>query len=136
MSKLKIFALASIVMCLLTTSVAPTVSAAFQCDHMNRPGFKLSNLSPPEQAQAALCPISDDKDKTVPEIIGIIVGVLSWIIGIASVIVILVQGLRLILSGGNSQTASEARNGIIYALVGLLVALSANILVHYILDQL
>jgi len=134
MSKLTILSFISAVICLLVISLANPVLAAVDCDNLP----PLSELAPAEQAEAALCPVigNDTETTTVPEIIQIIIGILSWVIGIASVIVILVQGLRLILSGGNSQTATEARNGIIYALVGLAVAISAAILVRYIVDQL
>ncbi len=50
-----------------------------------------------------------------------IIDLLTVIVGIAVVIVIIVSGLKLITSGGDSNAITSARNGIIYALIGLII---------------
>ncbi len=56
--------------------------------------------------------------------------------GIAAVIMIIIGGLRLILSGGNPNQISEAKNMIIYALVGIVVIVMAQFLVRFVLGDL
>ena len=48
------------------------------------------------------------------------------LLGGISLIVIVLQGLRFVLSSGNPEKTTQARNGIIYALVGLTVALAGS----------
>lgn len=62
----------------------------------------------------------------------IVFGVLAAI----AIIIIIVSSLRLASSQGNPQEATKARQGIVYAAVGLIVALSAEIIVTYVLGAL
>ncbi len=65
-----------------------------------------------------------------------IVNLLLFIAGIIAVIVIVVAGLRYVTSNGDSGATSKARNEIIYALVGLAVAIMAYSLVNFILENI
>jgi len=59
-----------------------------------------------------------------------VLSILSYAVGAISVIVIIIAGLRLVLSGGDPQTLTSARNAIIYAAIGIVVfALSQSIVV-------
>jgi len=69
---------------------------------------------------------------TVPNILQIVFG----IIGALALTMITVSGLRYILSAGNPDRASRARNGIIYALVGLAIAISAEAIVTFVGSRL
>lgn len=62
--------------------------------------------------------------------------ILVYIIGIASVIVIIIGGLRYILSNGDANTVNTAKNSIIYALVGLVIAILAQTIVTFVLGRL
>ena len=62
------------------------------------------------------------------------VNILSIIIGIAAVIVIIMAGLKLITSGSNPQDVTKAREMILYAVVGLVIAAFAQIIVRLFLD--
>lgn len=64
-----------------------------------------------------------------------VVSILSWIVGVASVVMIIISGLRMIIANGDSSKIASARNGIIYALVGLVVAVSAQAFVHLVLSR-
>jgi hypothetical protein len=48
---------------------------------------------------------------------------------------IIYGGFRFITSGGNSDATKDARNTIIYALVGLLVVLLVNLLITFVFNQ-
>ena len=55
-------------------------------------------------------------------------------LGAIAVLVIVIAGLRLILSNGDPQTVARSRNTIIYAAVGLAIAVSAEVIVTYVLN--
>lgn len=61
-----------------------------------------------------------------------ITNVMLFIIGAISVIMIIIGGLRYILSGGDSANVSAAKNTILYAIVGIIVALLAYAAVSFI----
>ena len=65
-----------------------------------------------------------------------IINMVSILIGIAAVIMIIVGGLKFITSGSNPQDVTSAREMIIYAAIGLIVAASAQLLVRFILSKL
>lgn len=63
-------------------------------------------------------------------IITFIVNLLSGIAGIIAVIVIILGGLKFVTSGSNPQDVSNAREMIIYAAIGLVIAISAQLIVR------
>jgi hypothetical protein len=63
------------------------------------------------------------------------ISILSTVVGIAAVIMIIISGMRYVTSGGDASGVSSAKKGIIYALVGIAVAASAQIIVHFVLDR-
>lgn len=78
--------------------------------------------------------------KTNPDLIGgILKNVINFILylaGTIAVIVIVIGGLRYITSDGDPQKASQARNSIIYALIGLAVAVLSFSIVNFVVGQL
>ncbi|HUD06391.1 MAG TPA: hypothetical protein VMR34_00740 [Candidatus Saccharimonadales bacterium] len=69
------------------------------------------------------------------KIIGTVLNILSLVVGIAAVVMIIVAGLRYILSGGESQNVNNAKNTLIYAVVGLVVVALAQIIVHFVINS-
>ena len=64
-----------------------------------------------------------------------IVNILSAIAGVAAVIMIIIGGLRYVTSAGNADTAKNAKNTILYAVVGLIIVALAQLIVHFVLNQ-
>ncbi len=62
------------------------------------------------------------------------VNILSLVVGIAAVIMIIYGGLRYITSGGDSGSVGNAKNTIIYAIVGLIIVALAQLIVHFVLN--
>jgi hypothetical protein len=58
------------------------------------------------------------------------------IIGAVAVLYIVIAALQLITSGGNPESAKKARETIIYAVIGLIVAVSAEAIVTFFLNNL
>ncbi len=70
---------------------------------------------------------------SVENLIGDIVNILSIIVGVVAVIMIIYGGFRYVTSSGDSANISTAKNIIIYAIIGLIVAALAQIIVKFVL---
>jgi hypothetical protein len=64
-----------------------------------------------------------------------ITNVLLFVIGAISVIMIIIGGLRYVISGGDSSNVTAAKNTILYAVVGLVVALFAYAIINFVLTS-
>lgn len=63
----------------------------------------------------------------------IVSNVILWMIGPAAVIIILYASIRLVTSGGNDETVRKSLKEIIlYALLGLILAILADTIVKYV----
>lgn len=60
---------------------------------------------------------------------------LSIIVGIAAVFMIIFAGLRYVTSGGKEEGVKNAKNTILYAIIGLVVVALAQIIVHFVLTE-
>lgn len=69
---------------------------------------------------------------TVETIISVVLG----FIGAIALLVITVSGFRYVTSAGDPERASKAKNGIIYALVGLVVAIIAQAIVAFVVSEI
>lgn len=61
---------------------------------------------------------------------------ISIVSGIAGVVMVMLGGFRYIRSSGDPGKIGEAQNTIIYAVVGLVVAASGQLLVAFVLNRL
>ena len=61
---------------------------------------------------------------------------LLYVIGAISVIMIIVGGIRYVVSNGDSAQITAAKNTILYAVIGLAVALLAFAIVNFVITQL
>lgn len=76
--------------------------------------------------------ICDNSGENIGGIIPILIDTLLFIVGILSVIMIIVGGLRYTTSAGDSQAVTGAKNTILFAVIGLVVSLVAYALVHWV----
>lgn len=58
------------------------------------------------------------------------------VIGVAALVYIIIAGMSLITSQGDPQAAAKARQTIIYAVIGLIIAISAEVIVTFVLNSL
>ena len=63
-----------------------------------------------------------------------VVNVLLFIVGALSVIMLIIGGIRYTVSGGNSSNVTAAKNTILYAIVGLVIAFLAFAVVNWVLN--
>lgn len=64
-----------------------------------------------------------------------ITNVLLFIIGAISVIMLIIGGIRYVVSGGDSGAVTSAKNTILYAIVGIVVAILAYALVNFVITS-
>ena len=69
-------------------------------------------------------------------VISTIVDVLLYVIGILSVIMLIVGGIRYTVSNGAQDKVTTARNTIMYSIVGLIIAFLAYAIVHWVIGRL
>lgn len=63
-----------------------------------------------------------------------ITSALLWIIGILAVIMIVVGGLKYVISNGDANRIQSAKNTILYAVIGLVVAILGQAIVLFVVD--
>lgn len=64
-----------------------------------------------------------------------IVNLLLFVIGAVAVIMIVVGGIRYVTSNGESSAVTSAKNTILYAVIGLVVAVMAYAIVNFVIVQ-
>lgn len=64
-----------------------------------------------------------------------ITNVLLYLIGAISVIMLIIGGLRYVVSGGDSTAVQNAKNTILYAIVGIIVAILAYAIVGFVISS-
>jgi hypothetical protein len=69
---------------------------------------------------------------TITNLVGIVFGIL----GAVAVLMIVVAGFRYIVSAGDAQATAKAKNGIIYACVGLGVSIAAEVIVQFVVGRI
>jgi hypothetical protein len=65
-----------------------------------------------------------------------IVQIIVWLVAIISVLMVVIGGFRYVVSGGDSNATSGAKNTILYAVIGLAVAIFAQVIVSFVLSQI
>jgi magnesium-transporting ATPase (P-type) len=64
-----------------------------------------------------------------------VINVLLFIIGVISVIMIILGGIRYVLSNGDSAQITSAKNTVLYSVIGLVVALLGYAIVNFVVAQ-
>lgn len=82
------------------------------------------------------CAVADTGARNkVNDTIKLAINLFSAIVGIISVVMIIVGGIKYITSGGDSGNVTSAKNTILYAVIGLVVVALAQIIVKFVLDR-
>lgn len=64
-----------------------------------------------------------------------ILQIIFGIAGALAVLMIVIAGFRFVTAQGNPQEVSKARNTIVYAVIGLLIAITASAIVRLVLGE-
>lgn len=81
-------------------------------------------------------PVVVNSGPSVNQLISNIISILIYVVGIASVIVIIIGGIMYVVSAGNPDSVKKAKDAILYAVIGLVVAFSAFAIVNFVIGRL
>ncbi len=76
-----------------------------------------------------------DAGGNVNSLIADVINIFSLVVGVVSVIMIIIGGFRYITSGGDSSNVSNAKNTILYAIIGLVIVALAQFIVRFVLSR-
>ena len=74
-------------------------------------------------------------DNRIAKLVNTVVDILSWIVGIAAVIMVIISGFKYITSGGDTSSVASAKGTLIYAIVGLVIVALAQLIVTFVLRR-
>lgn len=72
---------------------------------------------------------------SVEGVISTAINLISLIVGVIAVIMIIIGGLKYIMSSGDSNNINSAKNTILYALIGLVIVAFAQVIVKFVLNK-
>ena len=65
-----------------------------------------------------------------------ITNTILYIVGIVAVIMLIIGGIRYVISGGDSKKVTDAKNTVLYAIIGLVIAVFAYAIVNFVITSL
>lgn len=71
----------------------------------------------------------------VDTVVSSVVNILMWIVGIVSVVMIVVGGMKYTMSNGDANKVQSAKNTILYSVVGVVVAVTAYVIVNFVVTE-
>ena len=77
-------------------------------------------------------PMAQANNHALQSALGIVFGV----VGGLALLMIVISGFRFVLARGNPERSAKARDGLIYALVGLAIAVAAESIVFFVIGNL
>ena len=95
-----------------------------------------SALTLQEGAQAAQCdgcPADLFGDKGIFKQI---TNTILYIVGIIAVVMLIIGGIKYLLSGGDAKKVTDAKNTVLYAIIGLVVCLLSFAIVNFVVSAL
>ena len=132
----KLFVSASATLLLLVPVVAPvTVYAADEISNNLCSGADLNATQLGTGNTTSSCANDPAVNTRVNDIIHLVINVFSLIVGVVSVIMIIIGGLKYITSGGDSGNITGAKNTILYAIIGLVIVALAQVIVKFVLSK-
>lgn len=88
-----------------------------------------------QEAKRGLQEIGGDKSADLPTIAKTIINFLLFLVGAIAVVIIVYAGFQYVTSAGDSSKVATAKNTIIYAVIGLIVAIMAYAIVNFVVDS-
>lgn len=88
-----------------------------------------------QRPNSTICRQTQNSERKVSEFIQDVISTLLYVLGAICVIVIIVGGIRYATADGDSSKLSQAKNTILYAVIGLVVALLAYAIVFFVLGR-
>jgi len=74
-------------------------------------------------------------NNSINNTVGLAINILSLIVGVVAVVMIIIGGLKYIMSSGDSTSINSAKNTILYAIIGLVIVALAQVIVKFVLKR-
>lgn len=87
-------------------------------------------------ADAPNSTLCKNKDADIMVSVKNIVNILLFVLGALAVVMIIVGGIKYVVSAGDAKQVEAAKNTIMYAVIGVVVALLAGAIVNFVLTTL
>lgn len=116
--------------------VLPMLICVFLMGIMIAPVFDASAITLREGAEAARC---DDCPENLFGDTGVfkqITNVVLYIVGVIAVIMLIIGGIKYVVSGGDAKKVTDAKNTVLYAIIGLVIAFLAFAIVNFVITTL
>ncbi len=81
------------------------------------------------------CSSNANGGTSINKVITVTITILSFVAGIAAVIMLILAGFNYITSGGDANKVSSAKNSLIYAIIGIIIVAMAQFIVQFILAK-
>ncbi|MBQ5812308.1 hypothetical protein IIW29_01905 [Candidatus Saccharibacteria bacterium] len=65
-----------------------------------------------------------------------ITNTILYIVGIIAVIMLIIGGIKYVISGGDAKKVTDAKNTVLYAIIGLVIAFLAFAIVNFVISAL
>ena len=96
----------------------------------------VSALTLQEGAQAARCDGCPENLFGDTGVFRQVTNVILYIVGIVAVIMLIIGGIRYVVSGGDAKKVTDAKNTVLYAIIGLVIAFLAFAIVNFVISAL
>jgi cytochrome bd-type quinol oxidase subunit 2 len=82
------------------------------------------------------CATACNTKSNLGQVFANVANILVFLVGSVSVIMIIVGGLRYVTSNGDSKQTEAAKNTVLYAVIGLVVAIVAYAIVNFVVTNI
>lgn len=96
----------------------------------------VSALTLQEGAQAAQCDGCPSNLFGDNGVFKQITNTILYIVGIIAVVMLIIGGIKYVISGGDAKKVTDAKNTILYAIIGLVISFFAYAIVNFVISAL
>lgn len=89
-----------------------------------------------EGAEAAKCTDCPENLFGDAGIFKTITNTVLYIVGVIAVIMLIIGGIKYVISGGDAKKVTDAKNTVLYAIIGLIIAFLAFAIVNFVITSL
>lgn len=127
---MKLFVLMLLTIIVSLTFISANNSLALSCSVNLKPSSKLAL-----QGATELGGSCSGKTITAPGgLVTTIVNIITYVAGVIVIFMIIFAGFRYITSTGDANKVNSAKNTLLYAIVGIIIIVMAQVIVHYIIN--
>ena len=109
------------------------ILGAAVCAFIAQPVFALTLQEGAEAARCDGCPENLFGNSGVFKQI---TNTILYIVGVVAVIMLIIGGVKYVISGGDSKKVTDAKNTVLYAIIGLVIAFLAFAIVNFVVSAL